>query len=261
MYTEKDIDRLLTAKFVAKHVHSFVSHYSAMLDEYYKGDWESVILKSGKFVEALLKSMWLHVGGTLLPARQFKVGRILTDLRQLQQGTYDDTIRVTIPKACEFIYDIASNRGARHDPDEVNPNEMDANAVVSMCSWLLGEVLRYSQKGVADVSVVQEQLNIIVKRRYPYIEDIDGRTYFHFRGLSARNVGLLYLRYMYPVRVTSTEVLNTIVRHKFSRKNAIVATSRLRKVVDIDNNNKLVLLQPGVKEADEIIKYNLSKVK
>ncbi len=261
MYTEKEITSLLTAKFATRHVHSFVSHYNDMLNEFQKADWESAILKSGKFVEALLKGMWLHVGGTLPPARQFKVGKILVDLKQLPHGTHDDTIRITIPKACEFVYDIASNRGARHDPDEVNPNEMDANAVVSMCSWILGEVLRYSQKGAADINVVREQLDILIKRKYTYIEDIDGRTYFHFRGLSARNIGLLYLKHRYPVRVTATEVLDTIVRHRFSRKNGILATSRLRKVVDIDKNNKLMLLQPGVKEADELLIKELRKVK
>src|SRR5208283_621504 len=44
-------------------------------------------------------------------------------------------------------YEIASNRGARHDADEIDANEMDARTVLALCAWILSEMVRFSQKG------------------------------------------------------------------------------------------------------------------
>jgi hypothetical protein len=61
-------------------------------------------------------------------------------------------------------YEIASNRGARHDADEVEANEMDASAVMSACSWILGEMVRYSQKGL-DLAEAKAVVDGVVKRK------------------------------------------------------------------------------------------------
>jgi hypothetical protein len=45
----------------------------------------------------------------------------------------DDSIRLLIPRNCVFVYDIASN-SSRHDPDEIDPNKMDAIVVVQNVS-------------------------------------------------------------------------------------------------------------------------------
>jgi hypothetical protein len=57
---------------------------------------------------------------------------------------------------CTFIYDIASNRGGRHDPGEVDPNEMDAAAVVANMSWVVAELIRYAQKGAVNLAEAKQ---------------------------------------------------------------------------------------------------------
>src|SRR5881397_2149749 len=95
---------------------------------------------------------------------------------------------LTAPRACRFAYDIASNRGARHDPGEIDPNQMDARAVIAVTSWIVAEMLRYAQKGTLDPAGVQELVDSLTQRQYPLIEDVDGRVYFHVRGASARDI-------------------------------------------------------------------------
>jgi CheY-like chemotaxis protein len=58
--------------------------------------------------------------------------RYMIDCISTNENTLSDSVRLTIPRACRFIYEIASNRGARHDADEVAANEMDANAVTAL---------------------------------------------------------------------------------------------------------------------------------
>src|SRR5213594_517743 len=114
---------------------------------------------------------------------------------------------LTAPRACRFAYDIASNRGARHDPGEIVPNQMDARAVVASASWILAEMLRYAQKGALDLAAVRELVDGLTQRQYQLIEDVDGRVYFHVRGASARDVALLSLWHKHPGRMTEAELI------------------------------------------------------
>ena len=221
--------------------------------EFQKSDWEESIGKGGKFIEAVLKALHLHTGGTLPPARQFNAGRIMTALENLPTGSFDDTIRVTIPRACRFAYDIASNRGARHDPDEVDPNQMDARAVLTSVAWVLAEMLRYSQKGSLDQDRVRQLVDSVTQRKYPVVEEIDGRVYFHVRGASGRDIALLSLWHVHPGRMGKPDLLDALRRHRFSDGNARMAVSRLGGLVDEDQNGRLRLLQPGLELAEQAI--------
>src|SRR5713226_3490681 len=132
-----DLEKLLQGKFVARHVKAVLTHFQAMNTEFRQGAWEEAIGKSGKFVEAVLKALYVHAptGKPLATGRNYKADKVINELGGLAAGTVDDTVRLTIPRACRFIYDIASNRGARHDPDEIDPNLMDARAVVATAAW------------------------------------------------------------------------------------------------------------------------------
>jgi hypothetical protein len=248
------LEALISAEFNVTHVRACLKHFAEQLEAFQKGDWEKSISKGGKFVEATLKALSLHTtGGPLPPARQFKVATVLNALKQLAVGSFNDTIRITIPRACEFAYDIASNRGARHDPAEVDPNEQDAHAVLGTVSWILGELLRYSQKGKVTQQETKELIAGLVQRRYPAIEDIDGRTYFHLPNLGARQIALLALWRIHPARLSRSELIETVCRNGHGVSAAQTGVSRIGSVVDVDGQGGLRLLQPGIVEAESIL--------
>ena len=89
-------------------------------------------------MEAILKAVGTQCQIPFETGRKFKVDKLINGLGSLPDGSFDDSLRLSIPRACRIVYDIASNRGARHDPHEINPNAMDASLVVSVCSWILG---------------------------------------------------------------------------------------------------------------------------
>jgi len=201
-----------------------------------------------------LKALYIHVGETLPSGRGFKADTIINGLANKPQGTYDDSIRLLIPRACRFIYDIVSNRGGRHDPDEIDPNEMDASVSVPICSWILAEMVRVSQKGPVDLEGAKALVDSLTAKKYPYIEEIEGRAYFHFKDISATDVALLALAHHHPRRTVKQELINTIKRHGFSDSYARKAVQRISRLVDDNGNNQLRLLIPGLKEAEEIMK-------
>lgn len=250
---KQQIENLLTPKLPKRHVGAALEHFSGLVEQFQAGDWESCIVKAGKFVEAALKALLIHAGQTLPPPRKFSAGTVIDDLGRLPAATADDAIRLAIPRACRFAYDIASNRGARHDPGDVDPNEMDANAIVPTCSWILAEMIRYSQKGTVDVSQAQELVDSLTARRYPLIEEVDGRVYFHHRKKSAPDVALMALSYRYPKRVSVQELMATIQRHGFTAHNTQVAVGRIKRFVDDDGRGALKLLAPGRQRADRLL--------
>jgi len=158
-----------------------------------------------------------------------------------------------MPRACRLVYDVASNRGGRHDAGDIDPNQMDATMVVGTCSWILAEMLRFSQKGSLQTDAAAELVAGLSQRKFPFLEDIDGRLYFSLRGLSAKDVVHLTLWGIHPRRMHRRDLIAAAKRHGNSEANAAVGISRLKSLVDDDGQGNLRLLIAGVREAEDLI--------
>ena len=129
-------------------------NFISCIQKFEEGDWETSLAKAGKFIEAIIKLLWVYAGKSL-PARQkdFKATAFAQKIIDQIDTTIfqNDGIRLQIPRASIFVYDITSNRGGRHDSDEVNANEMDSSTVLPICSWILAELFRFSAKSLIDI--------------------------------------------------------------------------------------------------------------
>lgn len=250
MLSEQEAKRILGTSFPAAHVAAELAHYEAAIREYRAGNWEASMLKSGKFLEAVLKASLVYCGLPVLDARQFKVGKAIQDLAQT--SGYDDSVRLLIPRACAFVYDIMSNRGTRHDPDKINPNKMDASVVMPVVSWILAEMIRLAS-GIATPTQTLEQVENLTEKKYPHIEHIDGRLYINISGLSARDFGLLLLHAHYPGRIPKVELSAAMERHGVKKASArSMALSRLTSVVD-ETTEGWKLRANGREEAEKLL--------
>jgi hypothetical protein len=223
-----------------------------MVVSFQRRDWEGSLGKAGKFIEAVLKALWTSTGNQAPAGRAFKADRIITDLTNLPQGPYHDSTRITIPRASRFIYEVASNRGGRHDPGEVNPNEMDATVAVTVSSWIVAEMIRISSRGTVGLDRAGGMVASLVQKKYPLVEYVDGRTYFHGRKKSAPDLLLLALAEVYPGRLSVSDLLATAVRHGFTLANARKGLSRIRRYVDDDGEGGLRSLVTGLERAEQV---------
>jgi len=251
---EAKIKAILEQKFEKVHVSAILKHFIAAKRNYQDSDWEGAIEKSGKFVEATTKALLRFCGKTLPQTRRFRAGPSLRSL-ELESASIDDTIRIVVPKGCLFIYEIASNRGARHDPDEVDPNEIDAAVTTISISWVLGEMIRFSSKRNKKPKEAQELVDALAVKTFPIFEDIDGRFYVNIEGLSAEKTALLILYGLYPHRIREDSLRNLIIRHGFSSKNADMACRRVRQLCDIGETG-LKLRGLGRQKAEKVLNDN-----
>jgi hypothetical protein len=253
MGSREALATLLKAAFDSRHVDAALDHYLSAVEAFQQENCETAIAKVGKLIEAVLKALYVHVGQTVPRGRLFKVDKVIQALEQTPQGSHHDSIRLCIPRACCFGYDIASNRGARHDPDEIDPNYMDATVLISLCGWILAEMVRFSQKGAVEPDRAREMVNRLIAPRYPLIENVDGRVYFHGGDKTARDVALVLLLFAYPGRVPRQDIVDAIQRHEFTENAARVALTRLKGLVDDDGGGNLRLLAPGRQQAEKLI--------
>lgn len=249
-----EIRSLLFSQFNVQYGGAALRHFTAAIGEYQEGNWDSSIAKAGNFVEAVLKMLAEYTHMTWMKGRKFKADQIMDDLARLQIDSFDDSIRLSIPRNCRFVYDVASNRGARHDPHDVDANKMDAIVVISCISWVLAELVRLSSKGNVSPDDAAAIIDTLMEKRYPYVEDIDGRLYVNREGLSAREVAILLLDRRYPSRIGTNELVDLLKRHTYSEKNAKMAIERIQGCIDVDDKNRLRLRGNGRSEASAIYK-------
>ncbi len=245
----KNAATLLRTKFSGTHVDATLKHYSATIEKFVAGDWEGTSQKAGKFVEAVTKALMLHCGKTIENPRKFSAGR---EMRQLEHagGTFPEAIRLVIPRAGIFVYDIVSNRGGRHDPHDVDANEMDATTVVPMISWMLAEMVRFCSG--ADPAAAMSLIKELATKTYPYFEEIDGRPYINING-NPGDIALLILYSIYPRRIRRQDLVNLVVRHGARQSAATSAVHRLKNVVD-DDDGEWMLRGKGREQAEALLK-------
>ncbi len=254
---DRTVNAMLKDKFAAKHADAAVRHFTRMVEDFQEREWEDANTKAGRFVEAVLKAAWSETGKPVPRGKAFKAGSIMNALEN--EMTLSDSLRLTIPRACRFIYEIASNRGARHDADEVAANEMDANAVTALCSWVLAEMVSNSQKGM-DLDEARAAVEGLMKRKYPFMEQIDGRVYVDIAN-SAREAALLILYGIFPKRMSEASLARQVARHGYTDANAGMGVIRIRNRVDNDDHGNLRLRNLGVREAEALIEKAEQKAK
>jgi hypothetical protein len=242
----------LLKMFQRKQVDALVKHFAESINAFEDGDWEKCINKAGKFVEAVLKALAVHTSVQLPSAREFKVGQLVIKLGQLTPGQFDDSIRLLIPRNCVFIYDVASNRGSRHDSTDIDANKMDAIAVAQNVSWVLAEMIRLSHQGALHPDDAAEVVAGLMEKRYPDIEEIAGRIYVNRSGLSGRKVALLVMERRFPARIHRDELIATLRRNGIGNANALQALERTKHQVDDDGRGNLLLRANGRAEAAAI---------
>lgn len=191
--------------------------YEKILIAYRKGRWEETLWKGGKFAENTFRILNFLLSGKMeKEAPSFK--EVKEKLEKIPSNQLPESIRILIPRiASSLIYDPRSKRAAVH-VKEINPDYMDANLVLSACSWILAEFVRLYH--TSDPKKVIEIINGLVQKKVPFIETHEGKAFLtkpidcpseilllllNFPdGLSRKEIGTTLGRYYSPGRITQS---------------------------------------------------------
>lgn len=248
---------ILETKFDKRKSKTLINYFTGAIQKLEQGNWENSLVKSGKFVEATIKLLWTFAGKTLPRAKDFRAGVYAQKIMD-QVSTAEipsEGVRLQIPRACIFLYDITSNRGGRHDSDEFNPNEMDAITASAVCSWILAELVRFCASKDLSPDEAGEIVKSVTERRYPIFEEIEERIYVDGRKhKSALQCALMVLYKKFPERMNRKELVEAVKRHRYGK--TALKFERLTPFIDSDNNGKILLRATGRRKVEQILANN-----
>lgn len=82
------------------------------------------------------------------------------------------SFQILIPRMLPALYEIRNNRGVGHVGGDVDPNAMDASAVLSISSWIMAELIRVFHN--TSTTQAQNAVDALTERPSPLVWAGDG---------------------------------------------------------------------------------------
>lgn len=144
-----------------------IEEYSSIVQNFMEHRWSPSELSGGKFCEIVYTILDGYASGTFA-ANPTKPRDFVTACRTLEsKASTSRSFQILIPRLLPTLYEIRNNRGVGHAGGDVNPNQMDASAVLAMSSWVMAELVRVFH----NVTIEEAQLaaDSLVERPMPFV--------------------------------------------------------------------------------------------
>lgn len=123
-------------------VEGVIDRYRRMCRCLDEGEHERVGTHVGRFCENVVNLLRVNLGESAESSP--RVGRFID---RITSDGYDDdhlpeSVRLLIPRAMRFAYDVRSKRDSVHVNLELSVNRSDMQTAVRLCAWILSELIR-----------------------------------------------------------------------------------------------------------------------
>ena len=147
-----------------------LAEYSSIVQNYFEGRWSPSELSGGRFCEIVYTILLGHSTGTYAAAPS-KPDDFVGACRALEKNKLvPRSFQILIPRLLPALYEIRNNRGVGHVGGDVDPNHMDATAVLSLSNWVMAELVRVFHS--CTTHDAQRLVEAIVERRVPLVWDV-----------------------------------------------------------------------------------------
>ena len=238
----------LSNKIPAELVDALMLSYERVLTEFRKGRWEETLWSGGKFAENTYRILvFLLTSKVERECPNFN--DVKNELEKTPSTALPEPIRILIPRiTSSFVYDLRSKRSAVH-VKEIDPYYMDANLVVSACSWILAEFVRLYH--TSDTEKVVEILNEIIQRKVPFIEIHEGKA-FITKPIDCQSEILLLL--LNSPKGINRKELGSVLGHNYSQGRITQALQELESLRQILKPNENYLISgPGEERISKVL--------
>jgi len=232
--------------------------FNEILRNYREGRWEPSGLSGGKLCEVIYTIIKGHVDGSF-PSRVRKPRNMLQAcqaLEQLPSASFPRSVRIQIPRILIALYEIRNNRGVGHTGGDVDPNHMDATAVLYMSKWLVGELIRIFHK--TDTQAASSAVEVVVDRVIPIIWKVGGKYRVLDTGLTMKEKTLLIL-YQDSAPVDEGDLVEWVEHSNPSVfRRDVLRKAHKAKLIEYDGSAKTAQISPmGIRHVEESIGFNL----
>jgi hypothetical protein len=144
-----------------------LDEYQGITQAYFQRKWLPLELSGGRFCEVVYTILVGHAAGQY-PAAPNKPKDFPAACKTLENNAgVPRSFQILIPRLLPALYEIRNNRGVGHVGGDVDPNFMDATAVISMANWVIAELVRVLHGLSTDEA--QAVVDGLVDRKTPII--------------------------------------------------------------------------------------------
>lgn len=222
--------------------------YCKGLKEYSKGNWQYFINEMGQFNETVYRIIEYMITGSYTPLKN-KLNNfnetILIKWENVQN--VEENIRVIIPRVLYAMYCIRNKRGAIHKNDII-PNKMDANLLLSSAKWILAELYRVLSK--EDMTECQKNIDSIINKEIDLLWCVEDKLRILDNNMKCCDKILIIL-YVNDTMVVDELIKNVEYSNKTTFKK-LLKKMHNEKYIEYDNE-KCTISPKGMLKAEEII--------
>lgn len=217
--------------------------------------WEPSELNGGKLCEAVYTVIVGYLDGGTYSPRAKKPNRFPDACLALEAKyqTVPDSrsARILIPRMMLGLYDIRNNRGVGHAGADVDPNEMDATAVLYLSKWLVAELVRLLHS-----LTTQEATDIVeglIQREVALVWTHEAKKRVLRTGLTWREQ-ILVLLLTENGDVAEGELFGWLQHPSVGNFRKVLRPMHRDRLIEYDETARTVrLLPPGVATAEDLL--------
>lgn len=224
--------------------------FQQVVKNYAEHRWEPSELNGGKLCEAAYTILTGYFAGTY-EQRAHKPNDMVSACRNLERERGPRSARIQIPRMLVALYEIRNNRGVGHAGGDVDPNHMDATAVVYMSKWVVAELVRLLHGLTTDEA--SDLVDALVEREVALVWRSGDKRRVLATGLTLRKGTLLLLSGVTEAR-ESDLALWLEQKRPADYRNKVLKPMHKDRLVEFDQTaGTVALLPPGVATAEALI--------
>lgn len=167
------INVVLKTRFPANLVDELTDCYKEQKRNYFLGNHRPNEIEGGRFSEAAFRLLEHFVGMPITQlGTQINTDGLIRSLQQLPSSSFNESVRLHIPRTLRVIYDIRNKRDVAHLADGIDPNLQDSSFIFSALDWVLAEFIRLSAGTAPDEAFAL--VKSITVHAIPAVEDFGG---------------------------------------------------------------------------------------
>lgn len=228
-----------------------LKEYNLILQNYMDQRWSPSELSGGKFCEIVYTIINGMASGTFASTPS-KPRNIVDACRSLEnQTSLPRGLRILVPRMLPALYEIRNNRGVGHVGGDVDPNYMDSNAVLSVCNWIMAELIRVHHSLTTEQA--QKVVDLLSERRIPMVWEGRGIKRVLDPKMALKDQ-ILVLTASCPSSSTIDELISwTDIKNKTYFKKLIRKLHTDRLIEFNQENNTITILPPGNNHVSAIL--------
>lgn len=224
--------------------------FQQVVKNYAEHRWEPSELNGGKVCEAAYTILTGYFAGAY-EQRAHKPKDMVTACRDLEKEQGPRSARIQIPRMIVALYEIRNNRGVGHAGGDVDPNHMDATAVIYMSKWVVAELVRLLHGLTTDEATAL--VDALVEREVALVWRKGDKRRVLATGLSLRKGTLLLLSGVAGAQ--ETDLASWLEQKRpADYRNKVLKPMHKERLIEYDQAaGAVVLLPPGVAAAESLI--------